>query len=419
MTDMYGVLKRPILSVPHDLKEVMSEQGNVDALAQYISEQKWRVVDDQGRPLNEEQLRSALEYLLSAAGLAELEKNRKSFDVLVPGGLSTNPVEAIKQLLDARACWLPGAPVQLQRLMTRITASDKDIQALEDYIDTHQLKMVDSRQKPLNKEDRRQVLAFLLNDVGLSALAQARKDFDGVLPERLSDNPVKAYQQMLDAWREILPGMPILLEQLAAELRTDSMVFKALKARLDTQNQDRGKMRDALLGHTGEMNIYSVIQARINLLMGLKDEKQRKINIEDSGLNLFDAATYGFTEDKWLKSGERRLLMGLNTYEKDKPMTIRKFLEGYTADKTGKEVVTKISGPMKSGDLQNEYAWAKDNNPLANFSQSLTDRSKIVSDKVNELTTILNDKSNQYNATIEIMMKFIDKWFSTLSKILS
>ncbi|WP_252090990.1 virulence-associated V antigen [Pseudomonas sp. MWU13-3659] len=421
MSVTHIVSRQPMLSDVRDSMGVMNKQGDIDALVKYIDEQKWLVVDDQGQPLEDTQRRSALAYLLGAAGQAELEKNRSAFNALLPEQLSSQPVVAIKQLLDARASWLPGAPVNLKQLMARITADSRDIDALIKYIQANKLTILDAQSRPLDEAGQRRVMEQMFSDVGLAALAQARKDFDGLLPARLSDKPLQAYQQMLDAWSSLLPGVPVLLERLPAQLRTDSMVFMALKVRLGGQDKDRGKMRDELLGQTGEMNIYSVIQAKINLRMGDSDENKRKVNIEDRDFNLFSAASYGFTEEKWQKSGERRLLMGLDTFEKNGKgfMSVRDFLEGATVNSGGKEVVTKISGPMKSADLKSEYAWAKDNNPLGNFSQALSDRSKVVSDKINELTTILNDKGNQYNTTIEIMMKFIDKWFSTLSKILS
>ncbi len=55
---------------------------------------------------------------------------------------------------------------------------------------------------------------------------------------------------------------------------------------------------------------------------------------------------------------------------------------------------------------------------LSNFSSSVTAESKVLNDEVQIKTTELNDTSSQYNATVEAMNKFVQKYHSILQEIL-
>ena len=76
----------------------------------------------------------------------------------------------------------------------------------------------------------------------------------------------------------------------------------------------------------------------------------------------------------------------------------------------------KKSGAMK--DIEAEYAYNKDNNKLGNFSTSVSDRSRPLNDQVSEKTTRLNDVSSRYNAAIEALNRFIQKYDSIMRDIL-
>lgn len=189
--------------------------------------------------------------------------------------------------------------------------------------------------------------------------------------------------------------------------------------RMRKQKAERTELSEQLRCLTAELKIFSVIQSKVNVVMADKGT----FKLEDGSFNLFDRKLYDLDADSWEKSFERRLLSSLDTF---KPtfngsgvVTVRHFLEGtqsVTASSASGSRLHKVSGPMT--DLKAQYAWDKDNNPLANFSQALSDRTRIVNDKVTEQTTLLNDVGSRYTTSTEVMMKFVETWFSMLSKIL-
>ncbi|MFA0124900.1 virulence-associated V antigen, partial [Vibrio sp. 10N.261.48.A2] len=59
-----------------------------------------------------------------------------------------------------------------------------------------------------------------------------------------------------------------------------------------------------------------------------------------------------------------------------------------------------------------------DNKYLSNFSSSVSSKSKPINDSVQLKTTALSDISSQYNATVEAMNKFVQKYHNILQAIL-
>ncbi|MGL5588322.1 MAG: virulence-associated V antigen, partial [Aeromonas veronii] len=87
-------------------------------------------------------------------------------------------------------------------------------------------------------------------------------------------------------------------------------------------------------------------------------------------------------------------------------ITVKEFLE---SDQ-------KKSGAMTN--IEASYSYDKDNNKLGNFSTSVSDRSRPLNDQVSEKTTRLNDVSSRYNAAIEALNRFIQKYDSIMRDIL-
>ncbi|MCO4210123.1 virulence-associated V antigen [Aeromonas hydrophila] len=90
----------------------------------------------------------------------------------------------------------------------------------------------------------------------------------------------------------------------------------------------------------------------------------------------------------------------------------------------GQSVTVKYfleSGQKQSGAMSNvedSYSYDKDNNKLGNFSTSVSDRSRPLNDQVSEKTTRLNEVSSRYNAAIEALNRFIQKYESVMQQIL-
>ncbi|CRI56475.1 hypothetical protein CCOS191_1939 [Pseudomonas sp. CCOS 191] len=286
-----------------------------------------------------------------------------------------------------------------------------DIHRVERFLDQKAITAADGRGLPLSREHRWQVIETLLGPEGQARLAQSRPYFDSLLPHPLSDQPVDALIQLLEAYAAWLPGAPLQLVNLGERLRMDELVMAAMGLRMRKQKTERTELSEQLKSLTAELKIFSVIQSKVNVVMADKGT----FDLQDLGFDLFDRKLYELDEAAWKTSPERRLLASYG----DTTVTVRQFLEGTPSDVSsndGDRRLHKVSGPMT--DLKAKYAWDKDNNPLANFSQALSDRTRIVNDKVTEQTTLLNDVGARYTTSTEVMMKFVETWFSMLSKIM-
>ncbi|MDH1631092.1 virulence-associated V antigen [Pseudomonas mosselii] len=294
-----------------------------------------------------------------------------------------------------------------------------DIQRLEWLLDQKGIVAVNGQGEPLSREQRRQAIDALLGPEGQAQLAGNRPYFDRLLGQPLSDQHFNAVSQLLEAYASWLPAAPLQLHDLGERLHMDELVMAAMGLRMRKQKAERTELSEQLKCLTAELKIFSVIQSKVNVVMADKGTLQ----LEDGGFNLFDRKLYDLDADSWEKSAERRLLASLDTFKPafngSAVVTVRHFLEGVqpvTASSESERRLQKVSGPMT--DLKAQYAWDKDNNPLANFSQALSDRTRIVNDKVTEQTTLLNDVGSRYTTSTEVMMKFVETWFSMLSKIL-
>ncbi|MEE1887847.1 virulence-associated V antigen [Pseudomonas carassii] len=294
-----------------------------------------------------------------------------------------------------------------------------DIQRLESLLDQKGIVAVDGQGHPLSRELRWPAIEALLGPEGQAQLAANRPYFDNLLSQPLSDQHFDAVSQLLEAYASWLPGAPLQLQNLGERLRMDELVMAAMGLRMRKQKTERTELSEQLKCLTAELKIFSVIQSKVNVVMADKGT----FKLEDSSFNLFDRTLYDLDADSWEKSPEHRLLSSLDTFKPafngSAVVTVRHFLEGMQSATSSNESGSrqqKVSGPMT--DLKAQYAWDKDNNPLANFSQALSDRTRIVNDKVTEQTTLLNDVGSRYTTSTEVMMKFVETWFSMLSKIL-
>lgn len=294
-----------------------------------------------------------------------------------------------------------------------------EVQRLEWLLDQKGIVAVDGQGQPLGREHRRQAIEALLGPEGQAQLLANRPYFDTLLAQPLSDPHYHAVEQLLEAYANWLPGAPLQLQNLGERLRMDELVMAAMGLRMRKQKTERTELSEQLKCLTAELKIFSLIQSKVNVVMADKGT----FMLEDPGFNLFDRTLYDLDADSWEKSSEYRLLSSLDTFQPafngTAVVTVRHFLAGtqsVTASSESSGRLQKVSGPMT--DLKAQYAWDKDNNPLANFSQALSDRTRIVNDKVTEQTTLLNDVGSRYTTSTEVMMKFVETWFSMLSKIL-
>ncbi|MEK9496505.1 virulence-associated V antigen [Photorhabdus sp. P32] len=182
--------------------------------------------------------------------------------------------------------------------------------------------------------------------------------------------------------------------------RLDDDVINIFVSVMSGHDKKRRDLRDELAALTAELKIYSVIQSEINAKLAANGEL--KIN-DSSSFNLLDYEKYGFSDEAaFKKSAEYKLLDKISSG----PISIKTFLES----------PNKQSGAMTG--LDNSYKYDKDNNKLANFSTSVNDRINPLNNTVQEKTTRLNEVSSRYNAAIEALNRFIQKYDSIMRNIL-
>ncbi|ETS33213.1 virulence factor [Photorhabdus temperata] len=186
--------------------------------------------------------------------------------------------------------------------------------------------------------------------------------------------------------------------------RLDDDVIDIFVSVMSGHDKKRLELRDELAALTAELKIYSVIQSEINKKLAADKNQELFINDEKS-FNLLDHEKYGFSDKATFEnSAECKLLSKM--FPKSKEISIRDFLES----------PNKQSGAMTG--LETSYKYDKDNNKLANFSTSVNDRVNPLNNTVQEKTTRLNDVSSRYNAAIEALNRFIQKYDSIMRNIL-
>ncbi|PHS84594.1 AcrV [Aeromonas dhakensis] len=182
--------------------------------------------------------------------------------------------------------------------------------------------------------------------------------------------------------------------------RLDDDIITTFTGVMAFQDNKRKVLSDELKGMTAELKIYGVIQSEINKALSAKSDQTFKTDF-----NLMDYKLYGYGSEAQFKLGAEFKLLAQMQDSVGK-VTVKAFLE---SDK-------KQSGAMSG--IEAEYAYNKDNNKLGNFSTSVSDRSRPLNDQVSEKTTRLNDVSSRYNAAIEALNRFIQKYDSIMRDIL-
>ncbi|MEV3805910.1 virulence-associated V antigen [Aeromonas veronii] len=231
--------------------------------------------------------------------------------------------------------------------------------------------------------------------------------------------------------------------------RIDDDLITTFTGVMAFQDNQRKGLRDELAEMTGELKIYGVIQSEINKVLSAASSQTFNTNF-----NLLDYKLYGYQSlAEFMDGSEFKLLSKMftdgsvqkaqqdftnakNELEKVTsasldPKTLGEAKADYEREKANFEkiVATQVitvktfleSEQKKSGAMKNieaSYSYDKDNNKLGNFSTSVSDRSRPLNDQVSEKTTRLNDVSSRYNAAIEALNRFIQKYDSIMRDIL-
>ncbi|MCX9105628.1 virulence-associated V antigen [Aeromonas veronii] len=304
----------------------------------------------------------------------------------------------------------------------------------------------------LSKEQLEKLLAAYLTDPASINGGWAMGQFQGG-----QDAAIAAIKGMIERGAKQTPPVThwtvpefMLLSLSALTMdRIDDDLITTFTGVMAFQDNQRKGLRDELAEMTGELKIYGVIQSEINKVLSAASSQTFNTNF-----NLLDYKLYGYQSlAEFMDGSEFKLLSKMftdgsvqiaqqdftnakNALEKVTsasldPKTLGEAKADYERKKANfeKVVATQVitvktfleSDQKKSGAMKNieaSYSYNKDNNKLGNFSTSVSDRSRPLNDQVSEKTTRLNDVSSRYNAAIEALNRFIQKYDSIMRDIL-
>lgn len=305
----------------------------------------------------------------------------------------------------------------------------------------------------LSKEQLEKLLAAYLTDPASINGGWAMGQFQGG-----QDAAIAAIKGMIERGAKQTPPVThwtvpefMLLSLSALTMdRIDDDLITTFTGVMAFQDNQRKGLRDELAEMTGELKIYGVIQSEINKVLSAASSQTFNTNF-----NLLDYKLYGYQSlAEFMDGSEFKLLSKMftdgsvqkaqqdftnakNELEKVTsasldPKTLGEAKADYERKKANFEkiVATQVitvktfleSEQKKSGAMKNieaSYSYDKDNNKLGNFSTSVSDRSRPLNDQVSEKTTRLNDVSSRYNAAIEALNRFIQKYDSIMRDILA
>ncbi|MEE9694410.1 virulence-associated V antigen [Aeromonas hydrophila] len=312
----------------------------------------------------------------------------------------------------------------------------------------------------LTKEQLEKLLAAYLTDPASINGVWAQGQFQGG-----QDAAIAAIKGMIERGSKQTPPVThwtipeFMLFSLSALTmdRIDDDLITTFTGVMAFQDNQRKGLRDELAEMTAELKIYGVIQSEINKKLSEASDKPTF----NTNFNLLDYKLYGYeSQAKFMDGAEYKLLsrmspeivalraelanqeselaeaiehfvrkQGLTPQEAEVQVSGNRVLIAQTRERLVKlerdtSVSVKIfleSGEKKSGAMKNieaSYSYNKDDNKLGNFSTSVSDRSRPLNDQVSEKTTRLNDVSSRYNAAIEALNRFIQKYDSIMRDIL-
>ncbi|MFM5185642.1 AcrV [Aeromonas veronii] len=304
----------------------------------------------------------------------------------------------------------------------------------------------------LSKEQLEKLLAAYLTDPASINGGWAMGQFQGG-----QDAAIAAIKGMIERGAKQTPPVThwtvpefMLLSLSALTMdRIDDDLITTFTGVMAFQDNQRKGLRDELAEMTGELKIYGVIQSEINKVLSAASSQTFNTNF-----NLLDYKLYGYQSlAEFMDGSEFKLLSKMFTdgsvqkaqqdftnaknelekvtsasldpktlgeakadYERKKANFEKIVATQFITVKTFLESDQKNSGAMKN--IEASYSYDKDNNKLGNFSTSVSDRSRPLNDQVSEKTTRLNDVSSRYNAAIEALNRFIQKYDSIMRDIL-
>ncbi|MFQ2163249.1 virulence-associated V antigen [Aeromonas hydrophila] len=231
--------------------------------------------------------------------------------------------------------------------------------------------------------------------------------------------------------------------------RIDDDVIGAMLDAMGSHSSKRDTLKHEVGKLTAELRSYSIIQTEISTAQ----QHNGTVEVGRKGVNIFDYKHYGYdSHEAFAKKDangqynpQYQLLKEIAVERKETVLKDESLLsaeataQGFSLEDYRTKLQTELAylendkqvflsardfliSPKKdTGALSSvnySYKYEKDNNPLSNFATTVGDRAKPLNDKLGQKTTELNDISSRYNAVIEALNRFIQKYESVMQQIL-
>ena len=225
-------------------------------------------------------------------------------------------------------------------------------------------------------------------DIGTDFIARHQKMMENL--EKLNDRlgkitPEEVSSKQVNAEHALTAIDLLSVIESSIGDRFDERVLFALNERRVDRLEKRNILKGELENLTMELRIFGAIQSKIHSKQSAKEKYE-------PGNTSFQASDFGYDSEASFKASPEYAYLTNNKFENHK------------------DFLTKQGVSVAADSFEGDQ--------LASFSNSVSDQSKVKNDTVQLKTTELSDISSQYNATVEAMNKFVQKYHSILQEIL-
>ena len=225
-------------------------------------------------------------------------------------------------------------------------------------------------------------------DIGTDFIARHQKMMENL--EKLNDRlgkitPEEISSKQVNAEHALTAIDLLSVIESSIGDRFDERVLFALNERRVDRLEKRNILKGELENLTMELRIFGAIQSKIHSKQSAKEKYE-------PGNTSFQASDFGYDSEASFKASPEYAYLTNNKFENHK------------------DFLTKQGVSVAADSFEGDQ--------LASFSNSVSDQSKVKNDTVQLKTTELSDISSQYNATVEAMNKFVQKYHSILQEIL-
>ncbi len=307
-------------------------------------------------------------------------------------------VKQLKAILDLEVDRINADPnaITLPSLFSNIAIALINTQIDKFFNDLLAIQVTQTTPEQLEriKQNTEQDIRFLFEkivagkDIGTDFVTRHQKMMENLY--KLSERLGKITAQEVDS-KEVNAEHALTARDLLAVIessigdRFDERVLFALNERRVDRLEKRNILKGELENLTMELRIFGAIQSKIHSKQSAKEKYE-------PGNTSFQASDFGYDSEASFKASPEYAYLTNNKFENHK------------------DFLTKQGVSVAADSFEGDQ--------LASFSNSVSDQSKVKNDTVQLKTTELSDISSQYNATVEAMNKFVQKYHSILQEIL-